>query len=184
MGIPIKKWFLVLCILVSGCSYHSVPPDNVDFLSVESLREFEGVFRNLGERDSDRPPVYLSSLIWKSNNINHSAVTAVEVTVLDEETLVVKALRDGSIEKEGTFVRGRDFRIHRGRIQLIKRWALFNYGAGDVLVGPRYENSELGLDAKGDGKFSSHGAGAGLIFLLFPFAFTGTEEVRFIRLDP
>ena len=184
MGIPIKKWFLVLYILVSGCSYHSAPPDNVDFLPVESLREFEGVFRNLGERDSDRQPVYLSSLIWKSGDITHSVVTAVEVTVLDADTLVVKALRDGSIEKEETFVRGRDFRIHHGRIQLTKRWALLNYGAGDVLVGPRYESSELGLDAKRDGKFSSRGAGAGLIFLLFPFAFHGTEEVRFSRLDP
>ncbi|MDZ4185858.1 MAG: hypothetical protein U1D97_12895 [Desulfuromonadales bacterium] len=184
MGIPVKKWFLVLCILVSGCSYHSAPPDNVDFLSVESLSELEGVYRNLGERDSDSQPVYLSSLIWKSTDIAHSAVTAVEVTVRDADTLVVKALPDGSIEKEETFVRGRDFRIQQGRIQLIKRWALLNYGADDVLVGPRYEISELGLDAKRDGKFSSRGAGAGLIFLLFPFAFHGSEEVRFIRLDP
>ncbi|HXV22233.1 MAG TPA: hypothetical protein VD811_14705 [Desulfuromonadales bacterium] len=176
-------WLLVFCILVSGCIFHSAPPDNVGFLSVESLRELEGVFRNLGESDAERQPVYLSSLIWKSSDIAHSAITAVEVRVPDAESLIVRALRDDKIEKEDIFVRERDFRIRHGRIQLNRQWALLNYGSGDPLVGPRYESYEIGLDAKGDGKYRSHGAGAGLIFLFFPVAISDTQEVRFIRLE-
>ena len=53
-----------------------------------------------------------------------------------------------------------------------------NYGSGDPLVGPRYESYEIGLDAKGDGKYRSQGVGAGLSFLFFPVVISETQEVR------
>lgn len=177
-------WVLVFCLHVSGCSYHSAPPDNVDFLPVENLIEFEGVYLNLGEGGSQGKPVYLSSLIWNSRDLDHSTFTAVEVQVADTDTLAVRALRDDQIVKEETFVREKDFRIHQGKIQLHRRWALFNYGGDDVLVGPRYEIYELGLDENRDVKYRSRSAGAGLIFLLFPVAISDTHEVRFLRLTP
>jgi hypothetical protein len=177
-------WLLLFCLILKGCIFRSAPPDNVGFQSVESLKAFEGVFRNLGESDGKGQQVYLSYLIWKSPDIPHSAITAVEVRVADADSLVVRAFRDDKIEKEDTFVKERDFRIRNGRIQLNRQWALLNYGGGDPLVGPRYESYEIGLDAKGDGKYRAHGSAAGLIFLLFPVAISDTEEVRFIRLEP
>lgn len=177
-------WVLVFCLQVSGCSYHSAPPDNVAFLPVENLLEFAGIYRNLGEGGPQGKPVYLSSLIWNSRDLDHSTFTAVEVQVADANTLVVRALSEDKIAREETFVREKDFRIEQGRIQLLWRWALFNYGGDDVLVGPRYELSELGLDVNRDVKYSSRAAGAGLIFLLFPVAISDTQEVRFLRLTP
>lgn len=177
-------WLLLFCLLLSGCIFRSAPPDNVGFQPVESLKEFEGVFRNLGESGSEGQPVYLSYLIWKSQDIPHHAVTAVEVRVPDADTLVVRALRNDQIEKEDTLIRERDFKIRNRRIRLNRQWALLNYGGDDPTVGPRYEIYEIGLDAKGAGKYRSRASFAGLIFMIFPAVISDTEEVRFIMLEP
>lgn len=176
--------FLLFCLILNGCIFRSAPPDNVGFQSVESLKAFEGVFRNFGESDGKGQQVYLSYLIWESPGIPHSAITAVEVRVADADSLVVRAFRDDKIEKEDTFVKERDFRIRNGRIQLNRQWALLTEGGDDPLVGPRYESNEIGLDAKGDGKYRSHIAAAGLVFLLLPVAISDAKEVRFVRLEP
>lgn len=177
-------WLLLFCLLLNGCIFRSAPPENVGFQPVENLKEFEGIFQNLGERNPKDQPVYLSYLIWKSRDVPHSAITTIEVKVPDADTLIVRAFRDDQIEKEDTLIRERDFKIRDGRILLNRQWALLNYGADDPTVGPRYEIYEIGLDAKGDGKYRSHAAFAGLVFLLIPVAFSDTDEVRFVRLEP
>jgi hypothetical protein len=177
-------WPLLFCLLLSACIFHSAPPDNVEFQPVESLKDFEGVFRNLGERGPGEKPVYLSYLIWNSREIPHHTITTIEVRVPDADSLIVRALRNGQVEKEDTFIRERDFKIRNGRIQLGRQWALLNYGGDDPTVGPRYEIYEMGLDAKGDGKYRSRASFAGLIFMLFPAAISSSDEVRFIKLEP
>lgn len=177
-------WLPLFCLLLCGCIFRSAPPNNVEFQPVANLKEFEGVFRNLGESGPEEQPVYLSHLIWGAQDIPHSAITAVEVRAPDADTLVVRAFRNDQIEKIETFIRERDFKIRDGRIQLNRRWALLNYGGDDPTVGPRYEIYEIGLDAKGAGKYRSRASFAGLIFMIFPAAISSTEEVRFIRLEP
>lgn len=176
--------FVLLGLVLSGCILRSAPVDNAAFRSVDSLKELEGVYQNLGEGASAGHPVYLSSLIWPSQGIPHHSITTVSVNAHDEETLIVRAFRDEHIEREDTFVRARDFRFRDGRILLSRRWAPLNYGGDDPTVGPRYEIYELGLDTEGSGKYRSHASFAGLVLMIFPAAISATEEVRFLRLAP
>jgi hypothetical protein len=180
-----RHLFLLVGVLIAGCSFHSAPADNVEFRGVVALQEFEGRFTNLGEVEGEgAAPVYLSAQIWpKEPAMAHDTITAVEVWAENEDTLLVRALRQDAVARESRFVLGKDFQLREGRIQLNSDWALLNEGAGDPLVGPRYSRAELGLDTRGNAKYRSQGAAAGLIFMMLPVALSLSEEVRFVRME-
>jgi len=167
-----------LVLLLNGC-FTSGPTDNVGFDKIETLRELEGVYQNLGEREQGAPPVYLSQVIWpKTAGIDHAAITTIEVRLLSHNTLRVRASRTDGIEKEDTFVEGKDFEIHSGRIRLKQKVGFQN----DLAIGPSYERDELGLDKKGHGKRSQQFGFVGLVMVI-PMVLGGSDEVRFIRID-
>jgi hypothetical protein len=172
-----------LVLLLGGC-ITTGPTDNVDFDKIETIRELEGVYQNLGEREQGAPPVYLSQVIWpKTAGIAHAAITAIEVRLLSPNTLGVRASSKDGIEKEDTFVEGKDFEIHSGRIRLKQSFRIAGFKSGDPVVGPLYEREELGLDRKGHGKLSNQGGFVGLVMMLIPLAIGVSEEVRFIRIE-
>ena len=171
-----------LALLLTGCVSFR-PPENTDFGRIESLHDLEGVYQNRGKRAQDGPPVYLSAVIWPNRTeINHSAVIAVEVSVAGSGTITVKALRRYGVEKEDTFVEGKDFELHSGRIRLKQTAGIAGFKAGEPLVGPYHESIELGLDEQGHGAYKQQVSAAGLAYLVIPIAVSGSDEVRFIRI--
>ncbi|HEX9757482.1 MAG TPA: hypothetical protein VGB26_06730 [Nitrospiria bacterium] len=172
-----------LVLLLGGC-ITTGPTNNVDFGKIETIRELEGVYQNLGEREQGAYPIYLSQVIWpKTVGIDHAAITTIEVRLLNPNTLGVRASSNNGVEKEDTFVEGKDFEIHSGRIRLKQSFRIAGFRSGDLIVGPTYERDELGLDRKGHGKLSKQGGFVGLVVSLIPMAIGVNEDVRFVRID-
>jgi hypothetical protein len=70
--------------------------------------------------------MYLSTVIWpKSAGIDHAAVVAIEGKVSGNNVLSVRALRKDRVEKEDTFVEGKDFALYFGHIRLKQRVLLW-----------------------------------------------------------
>lgn len=170
-----------LVFLLNGC-ITSGPTDNAGFDKIETLKELEGVYQNLGEGEQGESPVYLSEVIWpKTVGIPHALITTIEVRLLSPNSLGVRAKSRVGVAKEDTFVEGTDFEIHSGRIRLKHRVG----SGGDinpVLYGPYYERHELGLDTKGHGKLRRQDGFVGLLMVM-PIAGVTSEAVRFVRID-
>lgn len=174
---------LLFIVVFLGACINSSPLDNADFGRIETVNDLEGIYQNLGEREQGAPPIYLSAVIWpKAAELNHAAVVTVEVNITGNNALTVKALRKDGVEKEDTFVEGKDFELHSGRIRLKRIAGIAGFKSGDPIVGPHYESVELGLDEKGHGKYKELGFVAGLAFLVVPIAVRGSDEVRFVRI--
>lgn len=172
-----------LVLLLGGC-ITTGPTDNVGFGKIETIKELEGVYQNLGEREQGAPPIYLSQVIWpKTGGIAHAAIATIEVRSMSPSTLMVRASSKDGVEKEDTFVEGKDFEIHSGRIRLKQSFRIAGFRSGDPIVGPLYERAELGLDRTAHGKFRTQGGFVGLVYMLIPLAIGGNEEVRFVRID-
>ena len=170
-----------LVLLLNGCNSYR-PTDNVSFDKIETLKELEGVYQNLGEGEQGHLPVYLSKVIWpKPEGIRHDLITTIEVRLLSPNSLGVRARRGVGVEKEDTFVEGKDFEIHSGRIRLKHGFG----SAGDIdpiLYGPYFARHELGLDTKAHGKLRKQEGFIGLLMVV-PVAAVMSEEVRFVRID-
>jgi hypothetical protein len=183
---------LFLAITLSGCFVlHDVPKENMEFAQKATPRDFKGVYRNAGD-----PKGYLSQLIWRKydyitdnsgKKTPHKEIELIEV-LCTGEVLTVRAIRDECAIYQQDYVAGQDFTLIDGKIVIKERFHPLSRegddgGRGDVLVGPSYEKIELGLDAKGDGKYRSQGYFAGMVFLLVPMAVWDTSDVKFIKLN-
>jgi hypothetical protein len=182
---------LFLVMTLSGCFVlHDIPKDNVEFAPRADPRDFKGVYRNAGD-----PKWYLSRLIWHKNDFvidlsgkktPHKEIELIEILCIGD-TLTVRAIKDECVIYQQDYVVGRDFTLIDGKIVMRERFhPLSREGDdshGDVLLGPSYEKIELGLDAKGDGKYRSQSYFAGMVFLLVPMAAWDTSEVKFVKLN-
>src|SRR5438093_1175367 len=107
---PMRKLLPLYCLvmLLDGCITTTRPPENVEFGNIETIRDLEGVYQNLGEGKQGATPVYLSAVIWpRTEGMIHAAVVAIEVRAVSDNTLVVRALKKDGVEKEDTFVEGK-----------------------------------------------------------------------------
>jgi len=172
-----SAYLFFLLSIISGC--HSVPPDNVDFAQINNIKELEGVYNNYGEGKPNTRFVYLSQLIWqKEEGLNHFLIQSVDIKMVNDKTLLIRGLAEnGSIIKEEAFIEGKDFELAAGLISLPG-----NCGFPYPIVGISYENSELGIDMKNDGKCKTRTTSAGLLALAIPLILIETEEFRFLRM--
>jgi hypothetical protein len=180
----ILLWLFSVVILLGGC-FISRPPNNSAFGSIETTRDLEGVYQNIGEGKPENRPIYLSTLIWpKDKEINHNKIETIEVRVVSDNTIIIRALGrpDVGIIKEEKFIEGKDFEIHFGRIRLRQSVGFSGSKLGDPIVGPTYEDVELGLDIEGQGKYKDNYSVVGLVYLVLPVAMSESNEVRFVRI--
>jgi len=171
---------MVICL--SGC-VTSGPKNNVGFEKIEKIADLEGVYRNRAEGESSRSRVYLSPIIWPDDKLDHETIKSIEVRVLSDNELYVKAHGTKNVVKESVFVEGKDFTISNGRIQShtgIIPTIGFPQGIPFMMVG--YGNEELGIDEHGNGKYRNSGAIAGTAFLYIPFVGGGHDDYRFVRI--
>lgn len=180
-----KKIISLICIalMLDGCLI-SRPGNNVGFDNVEKIKQLEGIYSNLGEGGKGSAPIYLSRLIWPNTDIDHKSVVSIEVRAISGTMLVVKANGKNGGMHESTFAEGKDFELHSGRIRLKNKLAIAGFKSGEPMVGPYYENAELGIDQRGSGKYRMQGAVAGLVYLFLPLALGVNEEVRFEKINP
>ena len=179
----LKALAVMLLIFLNGCAFHSAPKDNQEFYQISQMSELTGVYKNKGD-----PSGYFSANIWGNikliikPEVDHKDIEFIEV-LSAENSLVVKAIKKGCSVYEKTYILGRDFKISGGKIIIHRDASLLTRGAGDVLVGPSYEQITLGIDTGKHGKYRNSGYAAGLVFLLFPIAFSETNDTRFERVN-
>lgn len=185
-----KPRCLVAALLAAGCSFSSVPPDNLAFASVTDLRQLDGRYRNRGEGEPGAAPLFLAALVFPTQTaLDPASVEVLEVRATGPATLAVRAEdAQGAVVAAGEFVAGRDFTFDEGRVRISQRCALLSYSPesapDDPLVGPRSESVELGIDLHGQGKYRSRFMAVGLVYLIVPVAFRDVREVRFERIGP
>ena len=177
------NFLIISVVLFSGCVMFTAPPDNKGFYDIASLYDLEGKYSNEGEASSvhgGKP--HLSRFIWGSDrSLDHERISTIEVKALNAKTLFVKAYIQNDICKSATFVEGVDFKFNNGKITLLREAGI--YKEGGVIVGPYYENIEIGIDKRGDGKYRQKYSVAGLAYLVLPVAAGGRDDFRFKRLD-
>jgi len=169
-------------LLVPGC-FASHPRGSTGFVHATSLAQFEGVYGNAGEV-KEGPPTYLSALIWPhATGMDHRTITSIEVRASGERRLTVRARTDSTVVKEQTFVQGKDFDLHQGRLRIKHFQGLHaNHNVEDPTLGYEGESVELGLDRKGQGKSRQTTDFAGVVYLVMPIALRMTDEARFLRI--
>ena len=175
----------ILLTFPAGCTVavHSEPARNQPFHPVSRLCEFAGVYRNAGE-----PEGRLSEIIWGDTGpdavpeAGHEDIAFLEVSSTGN-SLVVKAIGNGCVVQEKTFVLGRDFKISDGRIVIHRDVSLLSRGGDDVLLGPSREQATLGLDTEKHGKYRYAASAAGLVFMVIPAAMSEVRDVRFERVS-
>jgi len=174
---------VMLLIFLNGCAFHSEPKNNQEFYQISQLSELAGVYKNKGD-----PSGYLSAIIWGCSKLNinpavsHADIEFIEV-LSTENSLIVRAIKNGCAIYEKSYILGRDFKISGGKIIIHRDAFLLSRGAGDVLAGPSYEQITLGLDTGKHGKYRRSDYAAGLVFLLLPVAFSETDDTRFDRVS-
>lgn len=174
---------MVMPTLVAGCIFGR--SDYADFDSVRRLTDFEGTYQNRGQpsRFHATRIQFLSAILWPDGNVKHAEIETIDVKAINADSLVVRALSERGVEKESTFVEGKDFALVDGQIHLkdeVRMWR----GPGDPLFGPTYEHVALGIDRQGQGKYRQDAAGAGLVFMILPIVVTDREDIRFLRVEP
>lgn len=173
---------VLLTLILSSCVLNSAPKDNVAFGDVSSLQQLQGNYQNAGI-GGGAAVTYLSAIIWPDPKLDHKGIDRVLVTARNTNTLLVQAYSANSVVKEGVFVEGKDFHLANGRLHLKRDVSILGFRAGEPILGAGYENVEIGLDGSGQGKYQQDFAVAGLVFALFPAAFVGSSEVRFVKLQ-
>lgn len=170
----------VICL--SGCYLETKV--NEEFDQVNNLRALNGAYRNLGKvAPSSIRTFYLSNIIWPNDEkLDHKTIDVIEVENIGEKSLAVRALQMGLVIKEDVFIEGKDFEFAEGRIKLPTKREWTGSSPGSVGPGGYVESIELGVDRSDQGKARESVTGAALVFLMFPLAVSGSEEVRFEKI--
>jgi hypothetical protein len=176
---------MILAILtLSGC-INIGPKNNLKFSEIENLNQLSGTYKNRGEPQGALSAVILGGWSVDSNvgqeKIQHSDIELLQVSTTDNN-ITVGAIRHGCVVYSREFVLHRDFEISNGKVLVSRKMALLTQGAGDVLIGPRFQTIEIGLDTGQNGKYQETGGMAGLVFMLIPIALYGHSDIRFERI--
>jgi hypothetical protein len=172
-----KIVIVLIILLITGCAFHSEPEGNLEFHQISQLAELAGTYKNKGN-----PSGYLSWILWKEVISGHEDIEFIEV-VPKNNSLIVRAIRKGCSIYDRTYILGRDFKISYGKIIIHREAHLLTRGFDDVLLGPSYQDITLGLDAGRNGKSRSSRYAAGLVFMMFPIAFSDTSDIRYERIS-
>jgi len=183
------RMLLILAALLPGCGA-SMPPNNVGFARLSTIRDLQGSYENRGElaEGVNSGPRYLSAVIWPEANgtglgrpdIPHARIETIVVEVVGDTALLVRALAGDEVVKEETYVQGRDFQFQSGRL-VLRRGYRSDVGRDSPVLGGTHTSVELGLDEQGQGKYKMTETSAGLAYLVIPFIGGQTWEARFVR---
>jgi hypothetical protein len=167
-----QKLIPLLLIAVTGCTSIYKPEQNSPFSEALKLSELAGTYINEGD-----PKHYLSDILVPNSNIEKKAVKLVQIHSSPEEVTVL-LITNNCVALTKSYIPGQDFAVENGQVTIGSEFSM----GSSVHFGPIYENTAIGLDADGHGKYHSKGYGTGLIYLLFPFVFYESGEVKFEKI--
>lgn len=175
---------LIFLLVLSAC-VSTEPLNNAPFSAIAKIEQLEGVYKNLGDGGSEKnTSLYLTSILWADEKLlDHQLIERIEVKKQMENTLVVNALQGNKIIRTKIFRAGQDFKIQNGVIVLSSEAGIAGFKSGEPMLGVYAGGSKIGLDEKGHGKFHSSGTAAGLAFMFLPIAVSGSQDVRFYRIE-
>ncbi|CAC9961251.1 hypothetical protein [uncultured Gammaproteobacteria bacterium] len=124
---------------------------------------------------------YSSIKLNDGNFIKHEKIKLIKV-IVKNNIVTVQAIQNECIVYDKEYVYNQDFKLDNGVIVKKREFALLSRGLGDVLVGPSYEETIIGLGIEEDGVYKNDFVSAGLVFLLFPVVFAIKENIRFKKL--
>ena len=176
--------FLIAAIYsLWGCS-STAPHENQPFKEIADISELAGVYENKGDGGGGQRSIFLSKILWpKDGQLEHEEVKLIKVEKVSDQALLVQGIGQELVRKKSMFVLGRDFELTAGSIRLHSEAGIAGLKSGEPMVGLYAGGSKIGLDAQGHGKFQSSGTAAGLVFLVVPMAVSGSQEVRFRRVE-
>ena len=179
----IRNIFLFILITpIFGCM-STAPVDNAPFSKITSIDQLEGTYKNKGDSGPGNTyNIYLSQIIWPSEkSVVDKDISLIKVKKISDTSLKVSAIHDGAVVKSAIFTRGKDFKIGNGVIVITNKIAIAGFKSGEPMLGVYTESRQLGIDEKGQGKYHSSGAAAGLAYLFLPIALVDSTDVRFYR---
>ncbi|AYQ56694.1 hypothetical protein MS2017_0979 [Bathymodiolus thermophilus thioautotrophic gill symbiont] len=172
----IKFIAIIFIVSIAGC--FTAPINNKDFQKIRKIENLNGTYLNKGDAGDERD-IYLSQIIWDNDKLlNHKLIGEIVIKALNSNELQVKAVQNQSTVKKQIFIKGKDFNIDSGKINLQSKISIIN----DIVIGVQYYNITLGIDTLGDGKYVYSGGGMGLALLVIPIAVYVTEHVRFVKI--
>lgn len=179
-----RRPLLVLGVACSlaGC-FAIRPPQNLPFRRIGDLAELDGTYVNHGDSGKSEGSTYLSGLIWRTMRTDHRTIDAIEVRSAGDSALSLRAVAGGTSVSETTLVRGKDFRLVKGRLS-IRHGCGFPIGPDTPGLFVTHGTIEFGLDRAGNGKYQNRGEILGLVFMVVPIVGHGSTEARFRRLTP
>ncbi len=171
----INFFIVILFASLAGCS--SAPINNKDFGNITKISDLNGTYLNKGDTGNN-VKIYLSRIVWPNDKtLKHESINSIIVKAINSTQLQVSAIQNQSTIKEQIFTKEIEFNIDSGRINLNRKIEMVN----DNMAGLGYQNTVLGIDTLGNGKYVNSGAFVG-IALLIPLAVYATEDVRFLRI--
>lgn len=175
---------VVALLIVMACVSKKGPVNNSEFAADHTLTDLQGIYRNKGDAGTSDYNIYLSKLIWPSDEVlDHEHIDYVEVLLHNNNMITLMASREGKLVKEGQFFMGKDFSFEKGRIVLNREGGVTGLKTGEPLLGLYSGKVTLGLDKKGHGKFRSSSKAIGMVYLIIPVAVKTLEDVRFERIE-
>ena len=180
----VKILCLITVLIVTACVTKRGPINNSDFESTLTLTNLQGTYRNKGDTGSTGYNIYLSKIIWPSDDeLNHERVDLIKIKPINDSTLVATALGEGITLKEGQFLLGKDFSFKNGRITINREGGVAGFKTGEPILGLYHGAITLGLDKEGQGKFRSSSGAVGMAYLVVPLAMKAQQDVRFERIE-
>ena len=177
-----KKYFIgTILLLISSCTHG--PVDNREFDDITNSQSFVGTFINLGETSEKiEEKIYLSKIIWLDDNeMKHNKIQYVSVSKINKNKLRADARQGDRIVKTRYFIKGVDFEIEDGRLDM----GLKSHSDTKLLHFMFVVNSmSFGIDKNGDGKYrnTEYGVVAGLLTGFIPLPGIFNNDVRFRKI--
>ena len=170
----------VLVFLMEGCVL-SIPKDNVDFAPVNDMKSFCGKYRNLGVKRSiageKSQDFYLSSVWFKLTGKENASISEVEIKILSEDSLQIRAVGQNGVAMEKVIVKDKDFTLEDGKIRVSSEW-----GVPLPIVGLGRSEIYFGIDQQDNGKYREKAFAVGALALVIPMVISGSEGIVFERI--
>ncbi|CAB5498323.1 hypothetical protein THERMOT_844 [Bathymodiolus thermophilus thioautotrophic gill symbiont] len=172
----IKFIAIIFIVSIAGC--FTAPINNKDFQKIRKIEDLNGTYLNKGDT-GDEIGVHLSRVVWANDRLlNHKLISEIVIKALNSNELQVEAMQGQSIVKKQIFIKGKDFNIDSGKINLRSGFSIIN----DIVIGVEYHDITVGIDTLGNGKYVNSGAAIGIAILIIPFAIYTVQHVRFVKI--
>lgn len=174
-------WAILFTLILNGCT----TKNSVDVLNIgRPHTTIEGIYNDSSFNQG--PARSLASIIWwREESISNNPITTVEIKIVSDDELLVRARVDSVVVREKKLRRKSDFKFTNGHraIKLYRSYRWAGSVSGEPIVGPWFGGYEISVE--GDQlRAYEHKRFIGLVFMIFPWTYSEENTVWFMRLTP